>query len=399
MVMSNNSTESIFSSGVVSSVGVPFRSAPGFAIPLVRLVEGGNSYYIQRIGGNKKIVGFELFDAAVNLRHLEKPYYLEIGDSEVYSLVDPRGTPHVGTKHELAPTIRDWVAEVEYPLLQMNFARFCGRDGVATRAAREAVRIKQTELNDDAAAIQWFIDSVISAELVAMLFYRSTKPITDEEMNKTHLSVSGLSESRLSLQIETQNISGRAFDNNVTKELEKLQIFLGKVLDRRVHVDIVGTEGPIENAWNVEMSPRHDRDERRTERIVNEIRHRRRQEERLALVLDLLVANDPAGWDVLHNYVDRAKFARRAMAHIAHLLSKRRTWQGDKNLSKIISKEIWAIFRLAYPQQRGTVLLELARVLKHDTDIAKAIKWACQMSNSVYVNDFRQKILRELDSK
>jgi|SRR5271165_2665253 len=397
MVMSNNSADQIVSSGLISSIGVPFHRSPGFTIPLVRLTAGGNSYYIQRIDRNKKIAGFDLFDAAVNLRRLTRPYQLEIGNNEVYSLVDPSGIPHVGTKRELAPIIRNWVSEVEHPLLRMNFARFCGQEGLASRAANEAVRLKKNEFNDEEAAIHWFIDSVVSAELVAMLISANSESITEDAMNKNHLTVSNLSESRLLLQIVTRNSSKLSFDNRVVKELEKLKIFIGKVLGRSVHIDVVDAEQPSGDDWGGEISARGgDRDERRTERIVNEIRHRRRQEERLALVLDLLLANDSAGWDILRSYDDRAKFARVAIVLLADELSKKQISRGNKNLSKVISQEIWTMFRLAYPTQRGILLLEFAKVLKRHADIANTIKSVCRTSDSMYVNGLRQKILDEL---
>lgn len=399
MVMSNNGAVHVISSGLISSVGVPFYKTPGFTIPLVRSTASGNSYYIQRVDRKKKIVGFDLFNAAVQLRRLKRPYYLEIGNSEIYSLIDPSGVPHVGTKRELAPIIRDWVSDVEYPLLRMNFARFCGQEGLASRAANEAVRLKKNEFNDEEAAIHWFIDSVVSAELVGMLVSPRSKVITEDEMNKNHLMVSQLSGSRLLLQIVTQNASKLYVDSKETKELAKLKSFIGRVLERSVHVDVVNAGQPSGDVWGVETSAHGDRDESRTERIVNEIRHRRRQEERLALVLDLLLENDSAGWDILRSYVDKAKFARTAIILLADALSKRQNSRANKNLSEVISREIWTMFRLAYPPQRGILLLEFAKVLKHNADIANTIKSVCRTSNSMYVNEVRERILHELATK
>jgi hypothetical protein len=104
--MMSNSQHSLITSGIVGSIGVPFHSPPGFTIPLVKLREGANTTYVQRLDGNGKIVGFNPFDGPINSIPLPSAYPLAVGDSEVYSLLDPGGRPHVGTKRELALPIR-----------------------------------------------------------------------------------------------------------------------------------------------------------------------------------------------------------------------------------------------------------------------------------------------------
>jgi hypothetical protein len=140
--MMSNSQNSVISSGIVGSIGVPFDTPPGFTVPLVKLREGSNTTYVQRLDHYGRIVGFQAFDGQIKSIPLTSTYPLSVGGSEVYSLLDPGGRPHVGTKRELALSIRHWVTQIERPLLRMSFARFVGNNDVATKAAHEAIKEK-----------------------------------------------------------------------------------------------------------------------------------------------------------------------------------------------------------------------------------------------------------------
>ena len=401
--MSNNHRDLTVSAGQVSSVGIPFSKGPGFTIPLVQPSTDSNTLYVQRVDNDQNIIGFDVFTRAVRSVRLGKPYHVAIGKEEVYSLLDPNDVPYVGNRGELSPIIRKWVSNIKEPLLRMNFARFCGQKSVAKRAAHEAVAMKAAEFKSEEYAIRWFIDSVISAELVTAVSAAGSSSAGDDSLRNTRLAVQRTGPSKLLLEvISSVGHHEQSSNKNISREVTELLAFTSSAIGQSIDVELTRTRAgaPKNLEWGRFDSKRHlDNElsdvERRAEQIMSEISNRGRQEERLALVLDLLLSGDSSGSYVFANYIDRAVFAERAIGYLSEALSKKE--QSPSDTEKVISNELPKLIRLAFPMQRGVLLLELAKKLGGYPNIAKAIRSITERSGSNIINLQRGRILHELD--
>ncbi len=168
--MSNNTPfDSVLREGRVTSLAVPFWTKPGFAIPLIQSSADSNTTYVQRVNGDRKIIGFDMFQGGSRIVPLESTHEARVGAREVFALVDPDGDPYAGTRNELAPIVKNWVRSVDPPLLRMSFALFCGDEALAEQSAAEAVKSKTSEFRDQEQAVLWFINAVIVAEVFSAL--------------------------------------------------------------------------------------------------------------------------------------------------------------------------------------------------------------------------------------
>jgi hypothetical protein len=130
----------------VRFAAVPFWTAPGFAIPLFQWNAHSNATYVQRVDVNRNIIGFDLFEGGGRVLPLRETLRVEIGDEELFAIVDPFSIAFAGTRTRLAPIVNSWVRTINFPLVRLSFARFCGNKALAIRSAEDAIREKTREL-------------------------------------------------------------------------------------------------------------------------------------------------------------------------------------------------------------------------------------------------------------
>ncbi len=131
-------------------------SVPAFAIPLVRPHKGSNLDYTPRVNAMGVIDGFMPVEAEGKILTIRDKYIIEIGQDEVFGLVDPDGTPLIGTKKSLRPRIVRWLDRVEDRVCQLNMALFCDNEKLSISIGRDVFASKASELGDRDAAARWF---------------------------------------------------------------------------------------------------------------------------------------------------------------------------------------------------------------------------------------------------
>jgi hypothetical protein len=215
----------------------------------------------------------------------------QIGDNELFALIDLAGRAHVGTQAELSSIVKLWVHQIDLPLTKMNFARFCGETSLAEKAASEAVKAKVAEFGDRKTAIIWFINSVIVADLLNALTSRA-KDSSHAEAFLEHIQVVvRFDRQRISVELP-KSILERQESTRYRKDLAKLLEFARKAT--QCEIDLIDDK---------QSRPAVDSQRPAAQRVtslIEEIRRIPRQEERIAVIMRTLLTEAPAGFDVLH---------------------------------------------------------------------------------------------------
>lgn len=131
-----------------------------------------------------------------------------------------------------------------------------------------------------------------------------------------------------------------------------------------------------------------DHDPRLDEAYLD-IRNLPRQEERLAHLLRLSIANPEVGIPLIGIYRDKSRFANRAVSYAKSYL----LLGMDKNERiRTVSQMIAPIVEFAFPMNRGLLLYELSLALGEFGQISAAISARLQQTNARAVADFRTAI-------
>ncbi|WP_346296286.1 hypothetical protein LRC39_03030 [Rhodopseudomonas sp. P1] len=312
--MSNSNLDAVaFRSLRLVGVSVGSRKGPGFAIPLLVSRSDGNATYVQRTDRGGRIVGFQVFIDRCLRQPVAGNRSVAVGDPEVFALLDIEGVVHVGTRDELSPKVKEWLTKIEAPLTKMNYALFCNARAVAYKAAFDAVQRKEVEFSSRNNAVIWFMGSVIVAPLLKAL----TKNMKDEAVVEDCF--------------KSADVVVRQEGKNVYVELPR---WVDPLAIRKTGDDFGGLVDLAKSATECDLvigvrgrGYRDPRVERRyNSRPVNDlierrIRPLRRQEERIAEVIRVLLTEGRAGFDVLERYEDVGSFANYVIGDLRRGLS------------------------------------------------------------------------------
>jgi hypothetical protein len=126
---------------------------------------------------------------------------------------------------------------------------------------------------------------------------------------------------------------------------------------------------------------------------LEKIRKTRRQEERIAIILETILEDRKVGISVLEKYgSDRGKFASAALLHIRNQLASDDGIRDELIVANMISQFYSNIF----PFNRGILLYFLAKHLTKYPLINKAIRQCLNRSGSVFLFRYRDDINRLL---
>lgn len=389
-VRGNSSDDFIFFSGVVSDACVPFWSAPGFAIPLVRSSIGANTPYIQRVDRDRKVIGYDILHGRIRSVAINSICTTKIGDPEVFALIAPDATAHAGPRSELSPIVRRWVEKIESPLLRMSFARFCGDQNIAYRSAAEAVNAKTVEFGSKEQAARWFMDSVVILDLlkviedtpVAALNFRGEEDVVGETPR-----IEFTKDAKISIKVQKGKLNNINSDSGRKEEVLSIANFVKAATG--YNVDIKEAIEARTAHFTIGGPPT-----RNAEGLIEGIKRRSRQEERLAMVLKSFIEDGPTGQLVLETYSDRATFARNAISYVQNLNISGST----KEIELQIARAIPTIVKMAYPMQKGQILLDLASILGGHTYIGQVIRSLTTRSRASNVLILKEWIISKLGS-
>ncbi len=367
-----------FEGGQVCRLAVPFWMTPGFAIPLIQSQAISNVAYVQKVDRGQKVIGFEIFDDNVRTVDLDVLQSVRVGDEELVAFIDPVGKAHVGTQKSLFPIARKWVSQIQHPLIKMNFALFCGFEKIAMVAARNAVIEKEKELKDHMRASLWFVNSVALVELVKTVADQSRYSRADEQIFSEDISI-GISRGKLTVELPVSlGSAGARAPSRFSRVARLIEIATGYKLNlivkdpqrKKNNKEILDAIGPT----------------------ISKIQKLRRQECRLAFVLKLLLTEPALGKTVLSQYSDKASFANRGLNIVRNAVSMTPRVT-ELEIANILSK----IVSTAYPLQKGRLLFDFSEYLSEFKHIAMAIDEITNRSNSVYVEEYRDFIQKNLN--
>jgi hypothetical protein len=120
-----------------------------------------------------------------------------------------------------------------------------------------------------------------------------------------------------------------------------------------------------------------------------------RQEERVSVILDLILRDRRRGFEILNKYQgDRAKFASYAIEEIRSSFSD----ESSTNDQIIAASLVARFFSYTYPMNRGRLLFFLATHLAKYPVVNAAISRCLSRTASMFVEEYRSKIRALLDS-
>lgn len=377
--------------GSVEEIAIPFRTKPGFAIPLVYRDKESNAAYVQRVDINRKIVGYEIFHSDTRKARLKVSCRTKIGGPEIFALIDPNGQAHAGTRRALQPLVKRWVREVEGPLLQLSFAQFCGEQELAKSAARDAVKAKERDFKDHGRAARWFVSSVIVAELVAILAKDAggeALRALDEDRVGAVASVSSTADLDIEVRISadfgrrTRPYSG-FYRDKLRDLLELTRAATGYSVDI-----IFGSEDEVEFVKDIQTV---------VDRLRRGINALQRQEQRIAYLLAALIEDREAAVELLSTLHDRAAHAETTFEMLRGMLALKSIQ--SKNMGSFIAERLPSILSSSFPMNRGYLLLEMAQMLGGEKDISDMLRYLTLRTKSVYVEKNRAQIIAALDRR
>ncbi len=379
----NSHHESVLSSGYIERAEVPFWRGPGFVIPLVQSRYGSNASYIQRVDGGKKICGFVLFPAAYNSVPIVSPIPVRVGIQEVFAIVDPFGDAHAGTQKDLAGNIRRWLSKVESPLSRMNFARFCGDRRTEMGSAQQAFEMKIEEFNSEDLAVSWFVHSAVSRELFDIMRARSVRGSRAEVYNGEAFMTVRVRRASVDISLPTGiRQSNKAYSARLSPLLELVKAVTGRSVD--VITEFSRLDYPKTDARIIDN----------VDRILRRVSSLKRQEERVAILLEETLRDPRAGQAVLERHIERAGHAAAA---IDLLRSTMLGYTSGVDVERMLEPVLREIILRSYPLQRGRLLLALSQHLSAYSLLTSTIRGFATRSRAREVLLYRDRILRELD--
>jgi hypothetical protein len=129
-------------------------------------------------------------------------------------------------------------------------------------------------------------------------------------------------------------------------------------------------------------------------KLVATIAKTARQEERVALILRLILHDRAQGMAVLAHYQgDKAKFASHALQEIRSSLSN----SSENNDQLIVAALVAKFFSYAYPMNRGRLLHFLAKHLAKYPIVNRAIRSCLNKTASMFVAEHRSQVNQFLD--
>lgn len=376
----NNSFEFFVRTGQVQALAVPFWTRPGFAIPLVRSQANSNVAYVQKVDHRQTIIGFDAFNDKVKTIELDVARKVSVGDEELFAFIDLVGRAHVGTQTSLRPIVREWVSQIDYPFIRMNFALFCDAEKVAEEAARKAVEQKAGELNDHKRACLWFVNSVVLLEVVSAFSEENRSKNKVAALHGDGVSVK-INDKKLIVELPPDFVSKKSLSHSHYSKMQRMmrlaKFATGHDLDLTFrHVVRRDDHGYVRGSENFRIS---------------QLLALSRQESRISFILRLLLTEPLAGQSIIQEYKDRAAFANRAIKIVRDSITSFEVVT-EQEIASILPK----IVSSAYPLQKGRLLLELATYLAEFKSIALVIDDVTGRSNSAYVNDYRSLISESL---
>jgi hypothetical protein len=388
----------------------------GFALPIFVHPENASILLIQEVREiSGKIGAFKIL-AETDLPLLATQNAVEavVGGNPIYAFVADDGNAYAGDAIQLQTLLRDFSAKNPSRYgTNLQIAELIGSE-TDRKIARAKMRHAVAEHAGANAAADFYTGALRSILWTALVQGAPNEEIAGRILNVRSRLDASVDDGALVFDLEAIPPADRA-----TISIEKLEARILSEFEL-LPTKTLSEPSPESNNSDVENS------QREVAELLQRIGRCGRQEERIAIVMDSIIANRSAGLSALLQYgTDRAKFANSALDLLRGIFFQRNNLASEllaqnkstsqselflPNLSlgtreaplpEIIASHdpelmmallIPRLFTRQYPMSRGELLFYLSRHLAKWPKVNQAIRQSLNRTASIYVDDWREAI-------
>jgi hypothetical protein len=363
---------------------LPYRvGKPGFALPLLAHPDHVRLRLVQEIDEYRNVVcGFQVLEdySADDAVALTGPFST-LGGEPIHVFIAETGGLHAGRLDEISPFLNDFVNRCPHEhAVILQIRELIGTDQ-QKRDARLAVRRDINRAAGASAAGSFYEGDVLRT----VLWQHILETAADEDAAKRILRV----RPRLSALIQPGGyieLDLRALDVRDYARVDQAS------LREKLSAEFSQTSGDDLPAPHHDIKPSNLLQTGRVSELLNAINRTRRQEERIAILIDTFLKDRELGLSALAQYKeDRGKFATWALHELRSSLmfSRARSPSADE---EAVANLIPRFFTKAFPLSRGDLLYLLAWHLAKWPKINAAIRYSLNKTRSMFVNAYRAQI-------
>lgn len=376
--------ENVIASGVITGVYVPFWTRPGFVIPIVKRDPRSNATYAQVCDINGRIKGFVEINAP-NGRFWPDLTPVNVGDDEIYAIVDHLDHVHLGNKTQIIENIIGhnlYQALQDRPLTLFAFANFCSDDPIVKKSLNDVLTDAVSRMGFSELTLEWFIKTTAYLSLRSAIANVSKTPIDecslriDVALKAKNVTIILETDHDVRFKIQDVTENGNIFEKVVRTILGVTSgTVIVRINDRKFETDAVDATSMIFSG-NVMF-----------------IRSLPRQEQRYIRIIRTILDNFENGMSLVHTYRDGTKFVNRGLERLRELrprLTEANTIDGE------IATELLTMLMLCYPRLRPRLVLEIAKQIGHNEVIADTFRAYVVASRAKWVGVIRREVLNLL---
>ncbi|WP_293679008.1 hypothetical protein [uncultured Phenylobacterium sp.] len=367
--------------------------SPGFFLPLLQS-DGSEGYYLQTVDEISDLISsFSRISETPDLIFsIDIPIFVDLGSRPVFVFMDHLGVVHVGTVGDIASDLREYVKNNPADVaVRLQIANLLDEPG-ERRSAREAVRINiEAQLGQTAGAA--FYQSALRSALWNSLIKRA--PSRD--------AAHAVIETRSSFQSSIGDDGSIAIDISA---LERRSIYgddLNAIV-QDIKDEFVTRDNGISNHVDGISSTDNIKDDANKLDIIGAdllhiqatISNAPRQEERISMLLEIILRDRKVGLEILNLYRPRANFESRAI----EMMRQRLNFNSEGSIpdSLVVSDIVVKLFFMIFSMNRGYLLYFASIHLGQISDVRQSIRFCLSKTQSVHVESFRSEIYDILSS-
>lgn len=356
----------------------------GFALPIFSTSKDNSKVFIQyvdEISGH--ISEFRPISHNKPISDINSRIILGIGDEPIHIFVDKEGSLLAGDIRTIRSGLTKFIDENSLETsINLQIYGLVGTQ-IEQRSSRKNFRNTVYDSGDTLAAKVFIEGSVLKTELWKILLRAAPSVESAKRILLARSNITVIIGENNRIHIDVSHISPEDYSNISLHEIERL---IQTEFD-----EIIRPETSSENA-------NEDEGRKYEENIsleVRKVKSKGRQEERVTLLLKIILDDPETGTQILQEYgLDRGKFALDSIKIMLFLLvTNRPVGRYQTEITKMVVRQI---YRVCFPMNRGALLYFFAKYFSQYEDIRPIIDEKFEQSNSAAVNYWSDDILREL---
>lgn len=356
-------------------------NGPSFGIPLVSTAPTGNSLYVQDCDERGNVVGFTPI-TGVSSVSLAEAVPVKAGGPVVFAIIDPTGTPLVGTQAALKELVKPWVYDVDHPLTRLTLLEFCqDLDGAAAAAAETFSQKKHRRGRGN--ATYWFAEAIILPRLIRALS-PELESLDDDELSADILSIK-IHSVRNSLKVTLPDRLYSAYERAAAGKSQDYIGWLRLLSQSASDINLRIVTPKSSRTKNTHSRNRFPQFDALIFALTREIETLSRQEERIAQLISHIADNPAVGLEIGRSLKPKAEFESFAVNLLLQAIPI--DPKSETHFDNLLTSCIKNIYAGAYPRQRGYVLLAIANRVKN-VEVLKEVNRIASASTARDVRNY-----------